>query len=47
MTSKAKKKSLPIKDQKINKIYKKFKEIISRKISKKSFSIGVSGGPDS
>ena len=47
VTSKAKKKSLPIKDQKINKIYKKFKEIISRKISKKSFSIGVSGGPDS
>ena len=47
VTSKVKKKLLPTKDPKINKIYRRFKEIISKKISKKSFSIGVSGGPDS
>ena len=44
---KADKKKLLVKDSKIEKIYTKFKNIIFKKIKKKSFAIAVSGGSDS
>ncbi len=44
---KVKREELLIKDQKIKKIYKKFRSVISKNIKKENFAVGVSGGPDS
>jgi len=44
---KVKREELLIKDQKIKKIYKKFRSVILKNIKKENFAVGVSGGPDS
>jgi len=44
---KVEKKNLLNRDQKIQKIYKKFRAVISDNIGKDSFAVGVSGGSDS
>ena len=44
---KVKKIFLSIKDPKIEKLYKKFEEVVSKNIKKDSFALAVSGGADS
>ena len=45
--TKAKKKELLVKDQKIKKIYLSFRHIIYKNLKRKNFALGVSGGSDS
>ena len=47
VVKKVEKKKLLIKDPKINKIYKKFKSIVYKRIGKADFALAVSGGSDS
>ena len=47
VNKKVEKKSLINKNQKIKKIYKKFRTIISNNIGRNNFALGVSGGSDS
>ena len=46
-TRKVEKKKLLIADSVTKKIYKKFREIVFKKIQKEKFAIAVSGGSDS
>jgi tRNA(Ile)-lysidine synthase len=47
VTKKVNSKEFSIKNLKIKKTYAKFKTVISKEVSKKSFALAVSGGPDS